>query len=576
MPNLLAMSFEGELAPSFDLLCLAPGRKAPDGWGIGYYPGGEPAAPVLKEPVPLTGSIRSELVKAWDHLASPLFVLHIRDATWGPITDANTQPFVRSFVGRDWLIAHSGSLREKLDLGPTPRFEPVGSTDTERVFCLLLGKIALHGHRSIGDIPPETLATWLGEINRKGPLSLVLADGLDLVAYADREGSSDLHIGEIVPPYTEAVFSDDDISIDLTRRGIAAKRGLLVSSTPLAAKTEAKVTWRKMLPGELAVIRLGTLRATAFAPSDDGGTKRSSVPRLALPRDRAKVRTFSIRHRTVYEYQREVERSAHVFRLTPAHDRMQALLAHQIHLSVAGESFDFEDAFGNAVKKVLLDSPYMKLVIEARSTVEARDIEPLSIHPRRSRATIPIAWMPWQRQILQPFLLPPELPQTQLEELFEYAMSFVRRNDYDLFDTLLDINSTLHHEYKYTPGATHLGTTAWEVYEARKGVCQDFTNLFICLSRLLSVPARYACGYVFTARNDERHPMGDASHAWVQVYLPEIGWKGFDPTNGSLTQTEHVRVAVGRNYVDATPTSGTIYVGGGPERMHVDVRMEES
>ncbi len=52
--------------------------------------------------------------------------------------------------------------------------------------------------------------------------------------------------------------------------------------------------------------------------------------------------------------------------------------------------------------------------------------------------------------------------------------------------------------------------------------------------------------------------MADASHAWVQVYLPEVGWKGFDPTNGVLTQTGHLRVAVGRNYVDATPTSGAL------------------
>jgi transglutaminase-like putative cysteine protease len=57
------------------------------------------------------------------------------------------------------------------------------------------------------------------------------------------------------------------------------------------------------------------------------------------------------------------------------------------------------------------------------------------------------------------------------------------------------------------------------------------------------------------------------------VYLPEVGWKGFDPTNGVLTQTEHVRVAVGRNYLDATPTSGTIYAGGGPETLSVEVHL---
>ena len=76
-------------------------------------------------------------------------------------------------------------------------------------------------------------------------------------------------------------------------------------------------------------------------------------------------------------------------------------------------------------------------------------------------------------------------------------------------------------------------------------MCQDFTNLFICLARLLGVPARYVCGYVYTGpKSAELLPhqrQGEASHAWVQLYLPQVGWKGFDPTNGILTQTDHVR-----------------------------------
>jgi transglutaminase-like putative cysteine protease len=189
--------------------------------------------------------------------------------------------------------------------------------------------------------------------------------------------------------------------------------------------------------------------------------------------------------------------------------------------------------------------------------------------------------MPWQRQVLEPYLLPPELPETELSELVEYAMSFVKRNDDDLLATLLDINATIYREFAYKQGATNLSTTAFDVYVNRRGVCQDFTNLFICLARLLGVPARYVCGYIYTGpKSPKPEPQlpnqrqGEASHAWIQLYLPQIGWKGFDPTNGTLTQTDHVRVAVGRNYRDATPTSGTIFVGGGAEVLAVDVRVE--
>ena len=117
MPNLLAMSFEGELGPSFDLRCLHPGATLPDGWGIGYYPGGEPSATVLKEPAPPTAA-RS---RAGEGLGAPqessIFVLHIRTATWGAITDANTQPFARAWGGRDWLFAHAGAWSD----GRAPR-----------------------------------------------------------------------------------------------------------------------------------------------------------------------------------------------------------------------------------------------------------------------------------------------------------------------------------------------------------------------------------------------------------------------------------------------------------------------
>jgi transglutaminase-like putative cysteine protease len=152
-------------------------------------------------------------------------------------------------------------------------------------------------------------------------------------------------------------------------------------------------------------------------------------------------------------------------------------------------------------------------------------------------------------------------------------MSFVERNDYDLLDTLLDMNDTLHREYRYVSGATTLLTTPFETYVNRRGVCQDFTNLLICLARLLSIPARYVCGYLDTGPKADNLAQGEASHAWAQVYLPEVGWRGFDPTNGVITQTRHIRVAVGRSWRDATPTSGTIYVGGAGETLQASVRV---
>ena len=240
---------------------------------------------------------------------------------------------------------------------------------------------------------------------------------------------------------------------------------------------------------------------------------------------------------------------------------------------------DYEDVFGNRVRKVRLETPFTELTVFARSLVKVDDPGLAGANVAHMRSSIPLVWMPWQHHMLQPYLLPPELPETQLRELARYAMSFVERNDFDLLDTLLDINQTLYREYAYVPGSTTLLTTPFQTYVERRGVCQDFANLFICLARLLALPARYVCGYVYTHAlpsqdgQPNNHHQGEASHAWVQAYLPEVGWRSFDPTNGIVPQGDHVRVAIGRNYVDATPTSGTLYAGGGGETLEVDVRV---
>jgi transglutaminase-like putative cysteine protease/predicted glutamine amidotransferase len=577
MPNLFAMSFEGTLAPSFDLRCLHAGRRPPDGWGIGYYPGGEPSASVLKEPAPANGSIRGELVKAWDHLASSIFVVHIRTATWGQNSDANTQPFSRAHGGRDWLVGHSGSLRERIASGV--RFEPVGSTDTEIVFCDLLERIAEAGWRSLGECDLGRLAAEIAEINTHGGLSFVMSDGIDLLIHADAHEEGTLHMCHLLPPHGEALaFGDDDLTVDLTSRGDICRKGVVVSSNPLVRVDGKPMEWMRVPPGHLMMVRQGAVIGEITVTGGQAAGARKPRPPQSAPR-RAEPRTYDVVHRTTYRYAAPVERSSHLLRLAPIHDRVQRVRDLRIGMKLDGAEFDgrqidFDDVFGNRARRVVIEQPYRELVVEARSTVSVLDVEPLEFKPLHARRAIPLVWMPWQREMMAPYLLPAELPETQLQELAEYAMTFVERSDYDLIGTVLDMNRSIYREYKYMQGATTVGTTAFDVYANRRGVCQDFTNLFICLARLLGIPARYTCGYVYTGAVSENTAQSEASHAWVELYLPEVGWKGFDPTNGIMTQTDHVRVAHGRSYVDATPTSGTIYVGGGTETLVVDVHVQ--
>lgn len=140
-------------------------------------------------------------------------------------------------------------------------------------------------------------------------------------------------------------------------------------------------------------------------------------------------------------------------------------------------------------------------------------------------------------------------------------------------ETLNDISRTIYKDYTYESGSTTLSTTPYEVFVERHGVCQDFANLFICLARLLNIPARYRVGYIHTGSDYANRIQSEASHAWIEVYLPLAGWIGFDPTNCCIPDMDHIRIACGRNYRDATPTSGTIYKGGGQEKLQTEVKV---
>jgi transglutaminase-like putative cysteine protease len=286
----------------------------------------------------------------------------------------------------------------------------------------------------------------------------------------------------------------------------------------------------------------------------------------------AEFRRLHVIHTTTYTYDQPVTRSLHRLHLRPIFDARQRLVAHDLRISPATSVVEFEDVFGNATARFELTEPYAALEVTAESTVDLVLDNPFAFAEQPIRPSFPLSWMPWELKMLSPYLTSVELPEDQLRELFDYAMSFVGANQHDLMETLFAINLTIFREYQYAPGCTQLATTPYDVFANRRGVCQDFSNLFICLARLLGIPARYVCGYVYCPQAD--HRISAASHAWVELYIPNFGWKGFDPTNGILAHLDHIRVAVGRNYRDTTPLGGTIF-GAVNERMNVHVAVTE-
>ena len=270
----------------------------------------------------------------------------------------------------------------------------------------------------------------------------------------------------------------------------------------------------------------------------------------------APIRRLAVRHLTRYQYAQPVTRGRHLLRLRPIHDHLQSLEKYRLQINQDGSRRDFEEAFGNLSTRLELTAPHTELEIVAESVVSIRQTDPFALLTPDYRQTFPITWMPWERRMLEPYLEPPELPEAQLTTLYEFAHQLAAENNQDVTETLFALNLKLFREFVYAPGSTTLETTAYDVFTQKQGVCQDFANLFICLARLLELPARYVCGYVLTSIGGNMSAAHQATHGWCEVYLPNIGWMGFDPTNGTIPTLDHVRVSRGRNYKDATPTTG--------------------
>jgi len=286
-------------------------------------------------------------------------------------------------------------------------------------------------------------------------------------------------------------------------------------------------------------------------------------------------RQLTVKHITRFGYSRPIRHSRHCLHLRPIDDVHQKVVNYRLQIVPDVSITEFEDVFGNWASRFEINQPFKELTLTAESTIALSGVDPFAFTHAPIRPSFPLVWMPWEHMMLSPYLAPVELPESQLRELYDYAMSFVAQNHQDLMETLFSINLTLFREYKFVPGSTGLETTPYEVFTKKQGVCQDFANLFICMARLLGIPARYVCGYVYTGHQGGPFAQSDASHAWPQLYIPEVGWRGFDPTNGILESTNHIRVAVGRHYRDAAPTSGTLY-SSAQEWMTIDVRVVET
>lgn len=276
-----------------------------------------------------------------------------------------------------------------------------------------------------------------------------------------------------------------------------------------------------------------------------------------------------VHHRTEYFYASAVTRSCNELRLEPMDTPFQRCEAFLPFVLPATRLTHYRDLFSNTVHYFELPEPHERLVIEARATVVTRRVVDYQALPYGMKHGALSSCL--EREECYPFLQDSRYVETT-PVVWRHALDVADISD-DVFQTSYAIMEHVFRNFEYQSGSTKVTTHASEVFEHRRGVCQDFAHVMLAMCRALRIPARYVSGYLFDPTWDHRLRGAAASHAWVEVYLLDHGWIGLDPTNNKVVDETYIKIATGRDYADVAPVIGT-YFGSGIGTMQVTVQVK--
>ncbi len=256
-------------------------------------------------------------------------------------------------------------------------------------------------------------------------------------------------------------------------------------------------------------------------------------------------------------------------RMQPRSDLLQRCHNFSLNLKPSARVFGFQDYNGNSVQHFDIPTKHSYLEIETKSIVEVfptKDLpDALSFEAWKEIDTLTFHPDFWEFTQPSHFAKP-------TESLLSLSRELNATRDQDPLTVLKNLNTSLNQAFEYLPEITSVDSPIDEAIEHKSGVCQDFSNIMIALVRELKIPCRYVSGYLFHRADDRSHIAQDATHAWVEAYLPSLGWVGFDPTNNLIVEERHIRVAIGRDYSDVPPTCG-VYKGNTDSELSVAVRV---
>jgi transglutaminase-like putative cysteine protease len=281
---------------------------------------------------------------------------------------------------------------------------------------------------------------------------------------------------------------------------------------------------------------------------------------------------YSIRHLSRFRYSNSISESMMELRMQPRNEGNQRCLSFNLSISPRARVLSYRDFAGNTVHHFDISGSHSQLAVTSQALVEldhpAFLPESLRPHAWRDLDALVKTSNHWEMLMPSPFVRTTDLLRKFAEEI-----NLQRRDD--PLTVVKQMTHSICEAFEYTPNSTRVDSPIDEALQNRKGVCQDFAHIMIGLARELRIPCRYVSGYLYHHGESHDRSAEGATHAWVEVLLPGLGWTGFDPTNNLRAGDRHIRVAIGRDYSDVPPTRG-VFRGTAESELSVAVRVATS
>ena len=268
---------------------------------------------------------------------------------------------------------------------------------------------------------------------------------------------------------------------------------------------------------------------------------------------------FNIKHKTIFKYDNPPLSAIQKLRLTPRNDINQKILNWDIDIKGCSIELDTYDYHDNRIHLCRTKDDINEIEITSYGRLKIKDTNGIV---GEHKSNIPI-------ELFKFMSTDYTKPGKKIKTFVSYFKNLFKRENLSDLEKLNLLSKKILNEVKYLKGKTSTKTSAEDSLSLGFGVCQDHVHIFLASARLLGFPSRYVSGYLMLNNTN----IQEASHAWAEVYIENLGWVGFDISNGISPDDKYVKLAVGFDYLDVIPISG-IRVGNSDEEIETKIIIE--